>query len=36
MLIPADRHDEEPKIVERINRGENVQHAFEGQGGPTA
>jgi PAS domain S-box-containing protein len=26
MLIPADRHDEEPMILERVRRGENVEH----------
>ena len=26
VLIPADRQDEEPKILERIGRGEHVQH----------
>jgi PAS domain S-box-containing protein len=26
ILIPADRHDEEPKILERIRRGERVEH----------
>ena len=26
MLIPADRHDEEPKILERIRRGERIDH----------
>ena len=25
-LIPADRHDEEPKILERIRRGERIDH----------
>ena len=25
-LIPADRHDEEPKILERLRRGERVDH----------
>jgi PAS domain S-box-containing protein len=26
MLIPADRHDEEPMILERIRRGERIEH----------
>jgi PAS domain S-box-containing protein len=26
MLIPADRHDEEPRILERIRRGERIDH----------
>jgi PAS domain S-box-containing protein len=26
ILIPADRHDEEPKILERVRRGESVDH----------
>ena len=26
ILIPADRQDEEPKILERVGRGEHVQH----------
>jgi PAS domain S-box-containing protein len=26
ILIPADRQDEEPRILERIGRGEHVQH----------
>jgi PAS domain S-box-containing protein len=26
MLIPADRQDEEPKILERIRRGEKIDH----------
>jgi PAS domain S-box-containing protein len=26
ILIPPDRHDEEPKILERIRRGERVEH----------
>jgi PAS domain S-box-containing protein len=26
MLIPADRHDEEPMILERIRRGERIDH----------
>ena len=26
ILIPPDRHDEEPKILERIRRGERVDH----------
>ena len=26
ILIPADRHDEEPKILERLRRGESVDH----------
>ena len=26
MLIPADRHDEEPSILARIRRGERVEH----------
>ena len=26
MLIPADRHDEEPRILERIRRGEKIDH----------
>ena len=26
MLIPVDRHDEEPKILERIRRGERIDH----------
>jgi PAS domain S-box-containing protein len=26
VLIPADRQDEEPKILERVGRGEHVQH----------
>jgi PAS domain S-box-containing protein len=26
ILIPADRHDEEPMILERVRRGENVEH----------
>jgi PAS domain S-box-containing protein len=26
MLIPADRHGEEPLIIQRISRGEHVQH----------
>ena len=25
-LIPADRHDEEPRIIERLSRGERVEH----------
>jgi PAS domain S-box-containing protein len=26
ILIPADRHDEEPRILERVRRGENINH----------
>ena len=26
ILIPTDRHDEEPAILERVRRGENVDH----------
>ena len=26
LLIPADRHDEEPQILERIRRGERIDH----------
>ena len=26
LLIPADRHDEEPEILERIGRGERIDH----------
>ena len=26
LLIPVDRHDEEPKILERIRRGERIDH----------
>jgi PAS domain S-box-containing protein len=26
ILMPSDRHDEEPKILERIRRGERVEH----------
>ena len=26
ILIPADRQDEEPEILERVGRGEHVQH----------
>jgi PAS domain S-box-containing protein len=26
ILIPADRHDEEPKILDRIRRGERIDH----------
>ncbi len=26
MLIPEDRHDEEPAIIERIRRGDRVDH----------
>ena len=26
ILIPADRHEEEPKILERVRRGESVDH----------
>src|SRR5271166_4328214 len=26
MLIPADRHDEEPRILERIRRGQRIDH----------
>lgn len=26
MLIPADRHDEEPGIIERVRRGERIEH----------
>jgi PAS domain S-box-containing protein len=26
MLIPPDRHDEEPRILERIRRGERIDH----------
>jgi PAS domain S-box-containing protein len=26
MLIPTDRHDEEPRILERIRRGERIDH----------
>jgi PAS domain S-box-containing protein len=26
MLIPADRHDEEPAILERLKRGEKIDH----------
>jgi PAS domain S-box-containing protein len=26
ILIPADRHDEEPMILERVRRGEHVEH----------
>jgi PAS domain S-box-containing protein len=26
LLIPADRHDEEPKILGRIRHGERIEH----------
>jgi PAS domain S-box-containing protein len=26
ILIPVDRHDEEPRILERVRRGENIDH----------
>jgi len=26
LLIPADRHDEEPMILERVRRGEKIEH----------
>jgi PAS domain S-box-containing protein len=26
ILIPAERHDEEPRILERVRRGENIDH----------
>jgi two-component sensor histidine kinase len=26
ILIPADRHDEEPRILDRVRRGESINH----------
>ena len=26
IIIPTDRHDEEPKILERVRRGERIEH----------
>jgi hypothetical protein len=26
MIIPTDRHDEEPMILERVRRGERIEH----------